>query len=302
MPRQVVLFLLLCFLLASSDHVKASGGFGELEDTLGESSYSFVSAAGEERSVLMNVNPQLLSTINAIQASISAIASKNDYAFWVIIIQVVATIIAFGLGLAGILRVERLIYYPEFEILTSRPGALNGVKVAFTDKNTGNFQYFTYYFGFRVINSGKDQMDFVEVIVDEVHKKENDDKYHKVLSFLPQNLIWSNTDHVITMPIIQSKFYKHCDFGHIVKSENVNLAQFKLKYESKILFILDTQVQPNTGSSILEPGEYKIKILFAASRINTLPKWYEVKIADKWDEDEQVMLTENVFITESGAP
>jgi hypothetical protein len=61
---------------------------------------------------------------------------------------------------------------------------------------------------------------------------------------------------------------------------------------------LDVEVSPNTGSHLILPGEYRIKLVFAANNLNPINKIYSLIIADKWTEDQKEMLENYIFIKE----
>lgn len=154
----------------------------------------------------------------------------------------------------------------------------------------------TYYFRFRIENSGNSYAENVEAMVTDVYKK-RDGQYEKVTSFLPLNLVWSHYLQ-LTMPKIQPKLFKHLDFGHILKQEPAYLERFNISEEPNVIFELDVAVRPNTGSHILLPGDYKVKIVFAGNNVDPVEKTYHLIINDVWDDDENRMLQNNVLIEE----
>lgn len=64
-------------------------------------------------------------------------------------------------------------------------------------------------------------------------------------------------------------------------------------------FEFDVAVRPNTGSHILLPGNYKIKITFAGNNFDPQEKIYYLSLKNIWDEDEEKMLKENISIKEA---
>jgi len=154
----------------------------------------------------------------------------------------------------------------------------------------------TYYFRFRVENTGNFYAEDVEAMITEVYRKEGE-QYEKVTEFLPLNLVWSHYRQ-ITIPKIQPKLFKHLDLGYIIKPENEYLTRFNITTQPNVIFELDVAVRPNTGSHILIPGDYKIKIVFAANNHRPVEKIYILTIKDIWNDDEQEMLNKNVSIKE----
>lgn len=81
--------------------------------------------------------------------------------------------------------------------------------------------------------------------------------------------------------------------------ENINLQSFGLLNQSNVILILDTSVTPNTGSNYILPGEYKIKLAFAANNLKPIEYWYKFKIEDRWDNNEQQVLSNNIKVERS---
>lgn len=172
------------------------------------------------------------------------------------------------------------------------------LKIPVTNTATGQILYDTYYLRFKVENTGNFRMEDVEVFAMELFKrKDNNVRFSKVNSFLPMHLRWSNVGEV-TMPKILPGLHKHCDLGHIVQNPNpyVNLGAFGLLGRSHAVFILDTQVTPNTGSNYLLPAEYRLKVAFAANNLKPKYYWVSVKIFNRWSSNQQQMLSNNVYI------
>lgn len=209
-------------------------------------------------------------------------------------------LVAFGIGLAGIFGlhevVKNLLYKPKIEVgIKQEPP--DCLKIAMTNTATGQFLYDTYYLRFKIENTGNQKMEDVEVVALELYKKRANNRFAKVGSFLPMNLVWANV-HEVTMPKIQPGLFKHCDFGHLIQNPNpyVNLNAFGLAGRSNVIFILETQVTPNTGSNYLLPGKYKIKLAFAANNLRPKLYWYKFEIKNRWDTNEQRMLSRNVLV------
>jgi len=209
-----------------------------------------------------------------------------------------AIIVALLLGLSGIFqdRIRRIFWKPKISV-SMKLQSPDCHKIAMRNPQTGQFVCNSYYFRFRIENNGNFQMENVEAIITEVSKKELNGKYKKVESFLPLNLVWAHYRNV-AMPKIQPHLFKHLDFGHITKSNFANLEYFGIESSSQIAFQFDLAVIPNHGSHILLPGDYNITIKFAANNLSPVSKRYNFVIADKWDDDERLMLQNNVSIKE----
>lgn len=239
----------------------------------------------------MNV-PTINNYLSSISKSLETISQKGDLAQWVSIS------IALVLGLAGIFKVQDVIYNRlhraviKVSIKLEPPDSL---KIAMRNSQTGQFAYDVYYLRLRIENTGNSIMEEVEVLASELYKRGNNNRFTKVNSFLPMNLKWANFGE-LTMPKIQSNLNKHCDLGHVVQSVNVPLALYGIATTSTIVFVLDTQVTPNTGSNILLPGEYKIKIVTAANNVSPKVSWFKLYIRNAWSNNEQFMFANNISI------
>jgi hypothetical protein len=76
------------------------------------------------------------------------------------------------------------------------------------------------------------------------------------------------------------------------------LANFGLSSSANVILALDVEVAPNTGSHLIFPGEYRIKIIVAANNLSPVGKIYSLIVADQWTEDQNEMLNKNIFIKE----
>lgn len=216
---------------------------------------------------------------------------------WVLIVTLSGVIVALFLGVMGIFqdRIRRSIHSPKIQILikTTPP---ESHKIAFTNSQTQKHICNTYYCRFRVSNIGNQQMEDVEAMIVEVQKLENE-KFEKIQGFLPLNLNWSHYGG-ITLSKIQPKMFKHLDFFHVMEARYANLEHYGIEAHPAVVLLLDVPVSPNTGSHILLPGEYKVKIVFAANNLEPAEKDYRVKINNSWTEDESLMLKKNIEISE----
>ncbi len=154
----------------------------------------------------------------------------------------------------------------------------------------------TYYFRFRIENTGNYFAEDVEAMITGVYKKDSND-YAKLDNFLPLNLVWSHYRQ-ITIPKIQPMLFKHLDFGYVLKSNTEYLKRFDIQSTSSVFFEFDVAVRPNTGSHILLPGDYRVKITFAGNNVKPVEKIYHLMIKDAWNDDEKEMLKNNIEIVE----
>ncbi|MFA5754234.1 MAG: hypothetical protein WC905_02700 [Patescibacteria group bacterium] len=213
---------------------------------------------------------------------------NNPITAW---ISLFGVLVALLLGVLGIFQdwIRSLFKKPKLNVsIQLDPPDCH--KIAMRNSQTGQFVCDSYYFRFRVENTGNYQMEEVEAMAVELYKRING-QYEKVRSFLPLNLVWAHSlGRQITKPKIQPKLFKYLDFGHIVQTQFANLNIFGLNSTNNIALILDVEVPPNTGSHIVFPGDYKIKIKFAANNFKPVEKIYNLVIPDSWNDDEQQML------------
>lgn len=291
-----LLITLLIFLLTATVTItNASGGFGELNNKTFVSS-NRVSEDGELSLTGGNtLEGSIVGALVKMEESIQDIARKKDH-------TLTSAIVAVLLGLAGIFKVDEIIKKRRFKpVLTvqMKPEPPDCLKIPMAD-STGK-RWDVYYYRFRVINNGNLQMEEVEVVAEELHKKDGQGQYAKINNFLPMNIVWEQT-HLVTRPKIQPKLFKHCDFGHIRKTQDIDLTPFGISSNSNVVLILSTEVTPFNGSNILLPGTYKIKLIFAATNLEPAVKWYELTFLDMWDNNEQQMLNRALVVQETTAP
>ena len=159
--------------------------------------------------------------------------------------------------------------------------------------------YNTYYLRARIKNTGNYQLEDVEAMAIELTRKEPTGQFKNVENFLPLNLVWAHSrGKEITKPKIQPKMFKFLDFGHISQFKDVDTRALGISAIGNTLLVLDVEVSPNTGSHLILPGEYRIKLVFAANNLSPINKIYSLIIADKWTEDQKEMLENYIFIKE----
>lgn len=291
MKKWVVLLLSLVLLIINAPFVRADGGSKDFNT--------------RDTGLLLSQSDNISDKLGAIDRSIKSLKDTwyADPNWW-------TAVIALLLGIAGIFNLQEFIKTKQskkpkliVDIKLEPPYCL---KIAVTNTLTAQHLYDTYYLRFKVENAGDYRMEDVEVVALELYKKGGNNRFSQIRGFLPMNLKWANVGE-ITMPKIQPHLYKHCDLGHIIQNpspyngENLNLQSFGLLNQSSVIFILDTSVTPNTGSNYILPGEYKIKLAFAANNLKPIDYWYKFKIEDRWDNNEHQMLSNNIKVERSTA-
>lgn len=117
-------------------------------------------------------------------------------------------------------------------------------------------------------------------------------KLSALVHFLPINLVWSHFQprtNIIRIPV---GLFRHCDFGHFIKSQNGN----------RSILILDTIVQPNSVANgeipnVIKPGRYQFELLLSGDNVKALRKRWEIEF-EKWSDSESEMLNNNIKISE----
>jgi hypothetical protein len=155
-----------------------------------------------------------------------------------------------------------------------------------------------YYFRLWVKNTGRSTASRVQVFAAELQQQHADGTFHVVPRFLPMNLLWTHTAEVFADGIAP-EMGQHCELG-IVFPPNVvdpSIIRPSQLQSGKTYFQLETQVRPFTGSSSLEPGTYRLRIMVAAS--NAKPRIFTVTISilGDWYDDEAQMLSKGVGVT-----
>ena len=207
-----------------------------------------------------------------------------------------AATIALFLGIAGIFRenIHRVFFGPSLKLKISlEPPDCHKVEL----KNSqGERVDDTYYFRFKVENSGNREARNVQVMMTKL-ELEKDGEYEIVKDFLPLNLVWAHYRRD-TMQAIPADGFKHCDFGHILRGRYKDevLRRFGLSRSTNIIFKTDVVVEPNTGSHIIFPGNYRISVHLSSTNCKSIQETFELSIKDIWDDNEERMLRENVSI------
>lgn len=225
---------------------------------------------------------------------------KLEQLYWLKDPQWWAIFAALLLGLAGIFQdwIKKRIWKPELEI-EFRLNPPDSHKIPMRNVSTQEILFNTYYLRARIKNSGNYQLEDVEAMVLELTKKEPNGQFKKVENFLPLNLVWAHSQgREITKPKIQPRMFKFLDFGHISRVDDANIALFNVKSRNETVLTLDVEVPPNTGSHLIFPGEYRIKLIFAANNFSPISKIYSLIISDRWTESQEEMLEKNIFIKE----
>jgi hypothetical protein len=222
--------------------------------------------------------------------------------------------VAFGTILLGLIAIfqDRMRAYlrsPKLdcEIELNPPDCHRTITQIITDSSMRvGCSFYTYYYRFKIWNKGKVSAEKVEVIVTDIFRKEGKN-YKRIESFSLDNLVWSTPgekgERKVYCDYISPDTYKYCNLGHIhdptyrdeIPGEfNPTLPVKK----DEAIFCFDVYFRSNILYYLVAPGTYKIKIMVGCTNAKTISKEYELKVTEKWFEDELRMLNEGLYIME----
>jgi hypothetical protein len=213
----------------------------------------------------------------------------------------IGIVVALLLGLAGIFQdwIRSIFRKPKLDV-SMRLAPPDSHKTSMRDIKTGIKISDTYYLRFKVANQGNYRAEDTEAVIVSVKKKNELGEFIEDENFLPLNLKWSHYGYS-TAPKIQPHLFKYLDFGHVQKSSDYNgefLPYFGIKSTATVFIELEVDTRPNTGSHILLPGEYIITIVFAGNNVSPKEIAYRLFFKDEWSDNEEIMLSEIIKITE----
>lgn len=230
--------------------------------------------------------------------------------FWLVIATFSAAIVALFLAMFGE-WLKSLVFKPKLQVLYDHNWP-DAIKIPINwkrinppaEESTIQGTSFCYYFRFRVKNKGNRPANNIEVFVNKIEKQNVDKSFKSYKSFIPLNLGWSNSDSQIYMPAIYAKLEKHCDLGFILHPQQKQInelvqyskdSDYEERIESDIIFSINFVVKPNvTESYRLTPGIYRIEVIAVASNSKQCKKTFELTLGDKWFDDTQDMLSQEI--------
>lgn len=165
-------------------------------------------------------------------------------------------------------------------------------KIALSNPTTGQIVGQTIYVRIKVVHTKGSAGENVEIMPTNFWQIDSNSKLSKLKYFLPISLVWSHFQprtNIIRVPV---SLFRHCDFGHFLKSENGD----------KAILLLDTMVQPNPVAdneipNVIKPGKYQFELLLSGDNVKALRKKWEIEF-DNWSDDESEMLNTNIKIRE----
>lgn len=216
---------------------------------------------------------------------------KNEYIHWysspewwsafgTVFVGVVAIVIAFLQE-----RIKRFLNKTTLEIvLRAESPDCHKIEV----KDGIGISRDSYYIRSRIINNGNFSAENVEIMIDSVYRISNENR-ELLKSFLPMNLVWSHYGG-ITMKNILPSHFRHIDIGYFI-----------LNYDNKVIFHIDTVVQPNKVEgniypNILSSGKYELNLIIGGDNIKSFRKKYILSFNDTFYTTESDMFSKSVFI------
>jgi len=159
--------------------------------------------------------------------------------------------------------------------------------IELTDQNGA--RYPSYYVRVKITNEGKNVAKNIEIMINKCWQVKEDGTKEELKKFLPMNLVWSHYGE-ITMSQILPHHFRHCDIG-----------SFRLIPNNKVIFKIDTAVQPNRVEggeypNILYAGNYQLDLIIGADNISTFQQSYKLSFDNNFYNTEEDMFTKNVKI------
>lgn len=175
----------------------------------------------------------------------------------------------------------------DLEINLSPP---DSHQIALSDQQ-GQIVGQTIYVRIKVIHKNGPAGENVEIMPTNIWRIDTNNNLNKLKYFLPISLVWSHFQprtNIIRVPV---SLFRHCDFGHFLKSENNNA-----------ILLLDTMVQPNPVAdgeipNVIKPGKYQFELLLSGDNVRAIRKKWELEFRN-WSDDENTMLNNNIKIKE----
>jgi hypothetical protein len=164
-------------------------------------------------------------------------------------------------------------------------------KIALSNQN-GEIVGQTIYVRIKVIHKKGSAGENVEIMPINFWRVIDNNSLSVLKYFLPISLVWSHfhpRTNTIRVPV---NLFRHCDFGHFLKSPSGN----------KSILILDTIVQPNPVAdgeipNVIKPGKYQFELLLSGDNVRALRKKWEIEF-ENWSNDESEMLDNNIKMSE----
>lgn len=169
----------------------------------------------------------------------------------------------------------------------------------YAEKTSFNGNSDVYYFRVQVTNSGRKAAEDVQVFASSVKRKKADNKYESVDRFTPMALKWTHKGVATLNYLLPKMPPAYCDLGHITDPARKIAPPFEglddVRPEETV-FVLETEVNPNSKGNLFGPGEYHIYLTVAASNCEPREFKLTLKLPGKWFPDEARMYRDGIGI------
>ena len=198
-------------------------------------------------------------------------------------------------------KIRALLQKPRLKVsFTLAPPDCHKIQV-YGMQELQSFKADSYYFRFRVRNTGNYKAESVEVFAKELSKMQADGTLKKVDDFPFMNLRWTHSNKLIT-EIISPKMERICDLGYIIDpalrkefGETENEPRLEVSANDTV-FSFAFQVKKPGINHLISPGKYRVAIIVCAANSKPRQETFELNITGKWSADEKKMLSEGVGI------
>jgi len=154
------------------------------------------------------------------------------------------------------------------------------------------------YLRLRISNEGNSTARGVEVFAEKLTKQQQDNSYREVTSFDPMNLMWSHIERPV-MDSIPPQMHKYCGLGRIRDPQHRQLfplEQIEGICANQTVLVFALEVQPNTKSHVVPPGNYRLLCKVGAANAKPRDFIVEINLSVTWYGREDQMLGEGVGI------
>ncbi len=160
-----------------------------------------------------------------------------------------------------------------------------------------------YYLRLWVQNLGQTRAESVQVFAANLSRRNADETFKQIESFLPMNLRWAHGQQRSGGPEIFAEgispgMGKHCDLGRVIDpAHHANLGEeLPGVGTGNSILALDLEVPPNTKSHLVSPGVYQLELRVAAANCIPVTKVIEITITGKWFAEQRQMFSDGLGI------
>ena len=158
-----------------------------------------------------------------------------------------------------------------------------------------------FYFRMRVKNKGKTQAEKVQIIAEQLYRKDKKSgKFEKDKTFLPMRVKWTHWEsgEPVVITDLNPKMGRHCDIGYIEEPRRRLEAPLPGVSAGETLLSLELEKKPNTRSHLLIPGDYLLELIISPANANPIKKVLAIKLTGDWRDTEEEMFRDGIVIKE----